>query len=305
MKELLAWYEKHGRHDLPWRNTDDIYHIYLSEIMLQQTQVERVKNDFYFQFLEKFPTLKTLGNAKLDDVFAAWSGLGYYRRAKNLHASAKICGETLPEDLESLKKLPGIGEYTASAICSFGYNHAVPVIDTNIKRVLQRYFALLDPSDKKIKQYAQQILNTKHPREHNLALMDLGSLICTPTTPACNNCPLSVTCNGKDEPELYTKKKKTNYENLELFLGVCIKQGKIALVPSQDNMYKDMLTLPHVDPVEENHLGSFKHAYTKYRITVKLYKIAKISQKACWIELTALKNAPVSSLVKKGLKFLL
>jgi len=133
--------------------------------------------------------------------------------------------------------------------------------------------------------------------------MDLGSLICTPINPNCKACPLSITCNGKDEPELYTKKRKTRYENLELFLGVCIKENKVALIPSQDNMYKGMLTLPHVDPIEDDYLGSFKHAYTKYRITVKLYKATQVTQEAKWVKLDALHSAPISSLVKKSLQF--
>jgi len=120
VKKLLEWYELNGRHTLPWRNTTDIYHIYLSEIMLQQTQVNRVRDEYYPQFLQKFPTLKSLGEADIDEVLAAWSGLGYYSRARNLHKTAQLTQGKLPREYKELIKLPGIGSYTASAICSFG-----------------------------------------------------------------------------------------------------------------------------------------------------------------------------------------
>ena len=132
----MQWYETNGRHDLPWRNTDDVYHIYLSEIMLQQTQVNRVRDEYYPQFLEKFPSLEVLANAEQDEVLTAWSGLGYYSRARNLHKTAIASPNSLPSIEQELIKLPGIGRYTASAICSFGHNQKIPVVDTNIARVV-------------------------------------------------------------------------------------------------------------------------------------------------------------------------
>ena len=301
MKKLLAWYEINGRHELPWRNTNDIYHIYLSEIMLQQTQVNRVRDEYYPQFLQKFPTLKSLGEAILEEVLSAWSGLGYYSRARNLHKTAQLTQGRLPSEYKELLKLPGIGSYTASAICSFGYHQNIPVVDTNIARVIKRYFALLDANQKSIDAHAAKLLNHKEPRAHNLALMDLGSLLCLPKNPDCNSCPLHKQCQGKDEPELYTQTKKTAYESLELFYGICIQDNKVALTKTEGSMYKGMLTLPSVDPLEENFLRSFKHSYTKYRLTVKLYQLQTIEQECIWIDLDKLHNAPVSSLVKKAL----
>ena len=300
-KRLLDWYEKNGRHTLPWRNTSNIYHIYLSEIMLQQTQVNRVRDEYYPQFLAKFPSLKALSEAKEEEVIAAWSGLGYYSRARNLHKTAKLCPDALPKSYEELLKLPGIGSYTASAICAFGYHQNIVVLDTNIKRVIKRYYALLSPNEKALNQAAAKILNEKEPRAHNLALMDLGSMLCTPKNPQCTLCPLASECQGKEEPELYTQTKKTAYEAMDLFFGVYIEDGKIALVKTEGSMYKGMLSLPEVDPLEENYITSFKHAYTKYRLTVKLYRLDEAPNEPQWISLDETESAPLSSLVKKAL----
>ena len=300
-EKLLEWYKEFGRHALPWRLTDNLYHVYLSEIMLQQTQVNRVREEYFPQFLEKFPSLTHLADAHQDDVLSAWSGLGYYSRARNLHATAKLTKNGLPTTTQELIKLPGIGAYTASAICSFGLGQAVPVVDTNISRVIKRYFALMAPKEKSIWEKAEQFVNTKEPRSHNLALMDLGSLICLPKNPKCNACPLFLECQGKSEPELYTQTKKTLYESMELFLGVCIKDNKIGLISSQEKMYKDMLILPHVEPIEEDFLGEFKHSYTKYRLQVKLYKMETIDEAVVWVDLEKTHSAPISSLTKKAL----
>ncbi len=302
-KKLLQWYETYGRHDLPWRNTDEMYHIYLSEIMLQQTQVNRVMDEYYPQFLEKFPTLKVLADAKQDEVLAAWSGLGYYSRARNLHKTAMECINGLPSTEEELIKLPGIGKYTASAICSFGHEQNIPVVDTNIARVIKRFFALLNLSDATIWKYASDFVNHEDSRHHNLALMDLGSLVCLPKKPQCDACPLANECQGKEEAELYTQTKKKEYISLDLFYGVYIKNNQIALQVSNERMYKDMLILPSVEPIEDDFLGSFKHSYTKYRLSVNLYKFEELNEELVWIDLDTLDNAPISSLTKKAQKF--
>lgn len=269
--------------------------------MLQQTQVNRVRDEYYPQFLAKFPTLEILGKAALNDVLAAWSGLGYYSRARNLHKTAQLCQKTLPKTDKELLVLPGIGQYTASAICSFGYKQNVPVVDTNIARVIKRYFALLHVKDATVWEYAQELLNHSQPRSHNLALMDLGATICLPNNPKCIECPITSSCQGKNEPQLYTLKKKKEYKSLELFYGIYLKDDKIALTPATGNMYKNMLELPSIDPIEENFLGSFKHSYTKYRLHVKLYRLQDF-ENAIWVDKDSLHTAPISSLTKKALK---
>ncbi len=299
---LLSWYKKHGRHDLPWRIENNLYHVYISEIMLQQTQVSRVQEYFYPQFLKKYPTIQDLANATQDEVLASWTGLGYYSRARNLHKTAQICQKSgLPKNTKELEKLPGIGKYTASAICSFSLNQKVSVVDTNIARVLKRFFALKDSLDKQVWEKADELLNTRSPKDHNLALMDLGSIICTPNNPNCKECPLEKNCLGKSEPERYTKKKKVQYEQLELFYGVFIKDNKIALNKSTTNLYHGMIELPITDPIDENFIGSFKHSYTKYRITVKLYNLEELADDCEWWELDKINQAPISSLTKKAL----
>ncbi|CAI6148218.1 MAG: Adenine DNA glycosylase [uncultured Sulfurimonas sp.] len=302
-KALLEWYETHGRHELPWRLTDNLYHVYLSEIMLQQTQVNRVRDEYYPQFLKKFPSLKVLANAHQDEVLAAWSGLGYYSRARNLHKTAKLSLGGLPKTPKELMDLPGIGEYTASAVCSFGLGQNVAVVDTNIARVIKRHFALLSPKIKTLWTQAEVFVNAKEPRSHNLALMDLGSLVCLPKNPKCEECPLMSSCLAKSEPEIYTQTKKTVYENMELFLGVCIKDNKIALETSTQKMYKDMLVLPSIEPIEEDFIASFKHSYTKYRLVVKLYKSEEVSKETKWLDIEEMSAAPISSLTKKAQKF--
>ena len=271
--------------------------------MLQQTQVNRVRDEYYPQFLAKFPSLQALANATQDEVLAAWSGLGYYSRARNLQKTALVVANALPNTQEELIKLPGIGKYTASAICSFGHKQIIPVVDTNIARVIKRYFALLNPKDALVWENASNFVNTNDPRHHNLALMDLGSLICLPKKPKCEECPLTDGCKGKAEPELYTQTKKKEYESLELFYGVYIKNNQIALQISKDRMYKDMLILPTTDPIEERFLGSFKHSYTKYRLSVNLYEIDELDDEIVWISLNELENSPISSLTKKASKF--
>lgn len=299
--KLLTWYEQNGRHELPWRKTDNIYHIYVSEIMLQQTQVKRVMEEYYPRFLAKFPTLKALADVTEQEVLANWSGLGYYSRARNLHATAKLCQEILPKTMKELQKLPGIGRYTASAICSFGYNQNVGVVDTNIARVVKRFFALVDAKDDKVYQYAEQFVNIQNPRAHNLAMMDLGSMVCLPNNPKCDECPLNSTCQGKVEPQLYTQKQKKVYEELELYYGMWICDDKIALRQSSGKMYKGMLELPSVEPIEEEFITEFKHSYTKYRLTVKLYNTKKLEDNVEWFSFEEANSAHISSLTKKAL----
>ncbi|MCX6053031.1 MAG: A/G-specific adenine glycosylase [Campylobacterales bacterium] len=302
--KLLDWYEIHGRKDLPWRDASDIYHVYVSEVMLQQTQVKRVLEEYYFQFLEKFPSFLALAQAPLEEVFGMWSGLGYYRRAKNLHESAKLCVDAFPQDLKSLQKLPGVGRYTASAICSFGYHQSVSVVDTNIARVLARFFGEEDAKEAYLWELADKFLNSSNPTSHNLALMDLGAMVCLPKNPACGKCPFIANCKGSSEPDKYYKTQKKNYENKKLHFGICERDGKIAMNRSGEGMYKDMLELPNIDSTwhVENLLGTFPHAVTKYRLEVNIYRVDFVEEDVFWIALDSLDGAGISSMTKKALK---
>ncbi|MFA6138398.1 MAG: A/G-specific adenine glycosylase [Sulfurimonas sp.] len=302
--KLLSWYEIHGRKDLPWRHTENIYHVYVSEVMLQQTQVKRVLEEYYFQFLQRFPSFATLSNASLEEVFGMWSGLGYYRRAKNLHESANLCAKGLPQDLKSLQKLPGIGRYTASAICSFGYHQSVSVVDTNIARVLARYFGVDDAKEAYLWELADEFLNSSNPTSHNLALMDLGAMVCLPKNPMCEGCPFVGSCKGASEPHKYYKVLSKKYENRKLHFGICEQNGKIAMKRSHDGMYKDMLELPNIETsfYEKNLLGTFAHAVTKYRLEVHVYSLDFIEEDVIWVAHETLHKAGISSMTKKALK---
>jgi len=202
--KLLNWYAQNAR-DLPWRDHPDPYAIWVSEIMLQQTRVETVIP--YFQrWMEQFPSISALAAASQQDVLNLWEGLGYYSRARNLHRAALIIHEhfdsRLPEDIETLSKLPGIGRYTAAAITSIAFGQDEAALDGNIRRVLSRVFNVLDPArstpgEKKLWALAQENLPLGRAGDYNQAIMDLGATICTPKNPDCPACPVAQICQAK------------------------------------------------------------------------------------------------------------
>lgn len=198
---LLYWFRRHGR-DLPWRRTRNPYKILVSEIMLQQTQVERVK-EFYHRFLERFPTVRKLATATEDDVIEAWKGLGYYNRARNLYKTAKTVVEKyngeFPDSVEELSDLPGIGRYTAGAIMSFAFLKHAPILDTNVKRVLGRVFVKRVHSspakqERRLWKLAEIIISPTTVWEINQAMMDFGATICSAKNPKCPICPMCSFC---------------------------------------------------------------------------------------------------------------
>ena len=202
-RKLLAWYDKEKR-DLPWRNTKDPYRIWVSEIMLQQTQVKTVI-PYYERWIRTFPTIENLSNAPEQKVLKLWEGLGYYSRAKNLKkASQIICKEMnkeLPKTVKALQKLPGIGRYTAGAISSIAFGLKAPVLDGNIKRVLSRLFCINEngttsASEKILWQKSEDLVPDRRPGDFNQALMELGATICTPNSPLCQQCPLQNKCEA-------------------------------------------------------------------------------------------------------------
>lgn len=274
--------------------------------MLQQTQVKRVLEKYYFPFIERFATLEALANASLEEVFALWSGLGYYRRAKNLHESAKLCKGVLPQDVAQLLQLPGVGRYTAHAVCSFGYGHAVGVVDTNIARVLRRYFGLREAKEAQLWETAELFLNRASPTHHNLSLMDLGSLVCLPKAPLCELCPLQKGCHATKEIKHYTQSAKKTYIEKNLFFGMCVDGTRVAICYADGGMYKDMLTLPSLQESacrEEALVGSFKHSVTKYRLHIYLYHVTMHELgEVVWVDASDFASLGVSSMTKKALQ---
>ncbi len=218
---LLAWFEQHGRKDLPWQINASPYHIWLSEVMLQQTQVATVI-PYYQRFIEQFPTLDTLAAASLDDVLSLWSGLGYYARGRNLHKAAIEMVQQhdvkVPNDFNALLGLPGIGRSTAGAIMALAYHQRFPILDGNVKRVLARYDAIDSwPGEKQTEQAmwqrAEALLPTQRIADYIQAQMDLGATLCTRSRPDCQRCPLQTDCQAFSlgQPETYPirKPKKT------------------------------------------------------------------------------------------------
>jgi A/G-specific adenine glycosylase len=201
--DLLSWYERHRR-DLPWRGEPDPYRVWISEVMLQQTQVTTVV-PYYERFLGRFPSLADLAAAPLDDVLKAWEGLGYYARARNLHAAARQVmvehGGRLPEGYAPLRQLPGFGDYTAGAVASIAFGERVPAVDGNVKRVLARLFAVREDvgrgaTARRLQNLAAELAPPERPGDFNQALMELGATLCTPASPRCLLCPLRELCEG-------------------------------------------------------------------------------------------------------------
>ncbi len=195
-RRIHTWYARYGRKELPWRTTDDPYAIWISEVMLQQTQVKTVLERYYRPFLERFPTLEALSQAPLQEVLKQWEGLGYYTRAKNLHRCAKITAPKLPETYEALLALPGIGPNTATAICVFAYRHPVAVMEANVKRILCRLHRIKHPTDAQLRRLAATLLDRQNPFDYNQAMMDIGATLCTPKAPDCPRCPFQPLCGA-------------------------------------------------------------------------------------------------------------
>ena len=204
---LLDWFDHHGRHDLPWQISDDPYKVWVSEIMLQQTQVKTVLN-YYDRFIQRFPTVESLGQASWDDVAPYWAGLGYYARARNLHRAAGIVTHQaqgqFPQDLEQWMALPGIGRSTGGALMSLGLRQYGVIMDGNVKRVLARFFAIEDDLSKPVHErqmweLATSLCPTERNHDYTQAIMDLGATICTPKKPLCLYCPMQQHCQAHQQ----------------------------------------------------------------------------------------------------------
>lgn len=237
LRALCNWYQAHHR-KLPWRDISDPYAIWVSEIMLQQTQVATVV-PYYTQFLAKFPTLAALAKAPESAVLKAWEGLGYYSRARNLQKAARHVVETLngqmPTTQEALQKLPGVGRYTAGAIASFAYGARAAILDGNVKRVLSRWWAIQDPIDTaatthRLWQLAEAVVAaTDDPATCNQALMELGALICVPESPRCLVCPVVDFCAAAKQGiqnQLPVRSPRPAVPKVEAVVGIIYGQGK-------------------------------------------------------------------------------
>jgi len=281
-KKIRNWYTKHGRTDLPWRNTDDAYPIWLSEVMLQQTQVKTVLERYYFPFLEKFPTLEALGMAPLDKVLKMWEGLGYYNRAKNLHKTAQILSEqghargvapALPSEIDKLIALPGIGKNTAHAVAAFAFRQPVPVMEANVRRILCRIHGMEDANEKALWQIAYDMVDKENPFDYNQAMMDIGATLCTPKAPRCEICPFESICQGKNDPQRYPTKKRRTVPTREQHIMLNVYNNKLSLIQREGKFLHGLwgFLATEVPLCAAEYIGEVTHTYTHFKLKCKVY----------------------------------
>ena len=258
---VVAWQKKHGRHDLPWQNTQDPYAVWLSEIMLQQTQVVTVR-EYFARFMARFPTVADLAAAHQDEVLGLWSGLGYYSRARNMHRAAQevvaLHSGAFPRSSVALQTLPGIGRSTAAAVASLCFGEPIAILDGNVKRVLTRYLGFKgDLASSKVEKELWAIAQTMLPQRdvknamprYTQGVMDLGATVCTPKKPQCAQCPVADACAAKTEghPETYpvkTRKLKRTLEQLWL-LHAITRDGDVWLMQRpQTGVWAGLYCLP-------------------------------------------------------------
>lgn len=320
-RRVESWFRE-NRRALPWREAYDPYHVWLSEVMLQQTRMEVVLG-YYSRFLSRFPTLHDLAGASEQDVLAAWSGLGYYRRARMLRDGAitvveRFRGE-VPESVEELLSIPGIGRYTAGAIASIAHQRKAPIVDGNVARILARVFLIREPPLAAAWRHAEELVKAcEDPRDFNQGLMELGALVCKPTNPRCDACPLQKDCaafaaNAVEEVPVREAKKETRALRIPLYL-IRDGKGRILMRRESGKLMNAMFHLPHgnselleTPPLEASTrelLGTFRHTVTTRRIEFSLYDavIARVPRDYTWIDPAALHDVPHPSYVRKALK---
>jgi len=323
-----SWFRRNQR-DLPWRDGYDPYRVWVSEVMLQQTRMEVVLG-YYERFLKRFPTIRRLARASADDVTAAWSGLGYYRRARMLREGAidvvDRFGGTIPDDVDELMSIAGIGRYTAGAIASIAHNRRAPIVDGNVARILSRVFSIDAPlTSPALMREAwaraeELVASSRSPRDLNQGLMELGALVCTPRNPNCNGCPLrrncAAFCTGRvDEFPRPKEKQSTREMHIHLYL-VKDRDGRVLMRRESGKLMRDMFHLPHGDTtlltgaplriIAAESIGTFRHTVTNRRITFELFVVARRPRargpEYSWIDLASLGDIPHPSYVRKALR---
>ena len=303
-EKLLSWYDQ-NRRELPWRRDKDPYRIWLSEIMLQQTRVAAVI-DHYQRFLKRFPSIEKLAAAKESSVLTAWSGLGYYRRARMLHAGARQivrdCKGKIPGNVDALREVSGIGRYTAAAIASIAFGEPVAVVDGNVERVIQRFDG--KPLDKeRIWARAQSLLHSQRPGDFNQAIMELGATICVPRQPACMLCPVVNLCATRGE--LPAKKRGTPQRKREIHYSLHRQSDSVLLVcrPLEASLMPGMWELPETVSDDGELIFTLRHAITITDYTVRVRQ-AKTNghNEGSWIRFSRLPHIPLTGLARKILR---
>ena len=304
-RTLLAWYRE-NRRSLPWRETLDPYRIWISEIMLQQTRVAVVL-DRYKPFLERFPSVHALAAARESSVLAEWSGLGYYRRARNLHAAARIISRKragkFPNTAQDMRALPGIGRYTAAAIASIAFDEPTAVVDGNVERVLRRLCGR-PLKGEAVWKAAQELLDSANGGDFNQAMMELGATVCLPARPLCPDCPLRRFCRTRGPGR--SSGHKPRQTKRELTCALAVRKDSVFLVrrPVDHSLMPGMWELPEIPDKERRGepLFSLRHSITVNNFTVRVASMAMPNLPGAWISFSRLQRVPLTGLAKKILK---
>lgn len=302
---LLGWYRR-NRRSLPWRETRDPYRIWISEVMLQQTQVSTVI-PYFHHFIKKFPTVKALAGADLQAVLKSWEGLGYYARARHLHQAAQVLANgrrgKIPDSYTEFRKLPGVGEYIAAAVLSIAFGQPRAAIDGNVKRVLARLFSIdapvNDPASGKIfRDAGEALLDREHPGDFNQAMMELGALICRPQNPLCRQCPVRRFCSAfaqSRQEEFPCRKPRKTTPQYHIAVGVVQKDGRVLITrraekgllgglwefpggkvhqgaeTAEQACRREIKEEVNLEVQVGPHLARVKHAYTHFKIVMDVF----------------------------------
>jgi A/G-specific adenine glycosylase len=299
LEPLIRWFEEHQR-PLPWRVSYDPYQVWVSEVMLQQTQVETAL-PYYERFIKEFPSIRSLAKAPDERVLTLWAGLGYYRRAKNLVAAAREVaakhGAKIPSDYDALMDLPGIGQYMAGAILSIAFNKPYPVVDGNVRRVLSRIYGWTDENPKALWDAAARLVREAEPRLVNQALMELGATVCSFRSPRCLICPVQESCvalkTGMTE-KIPAVKKRPATVHVHLFAVVHRKSERYLMKPV-DGMWEFPM-FPELPSGTFTKVGRCRHTITHHRLDVSVCEGKIQKGDFVWKEIEAV---PISSLTRK------
>jgi A/G-specific adenine glycosylase len=301
---LLSWYDANAR-ELPWRRTRDPYRIWISEVMLQQTRVAVVA-DRYSRFLEKFPSVVDLARARESAVLAEWSGLGYYRRARNLRAAAKVLrrnfGGSFPRSENALRELPGIGRYTAAAVASIAFEEPIAVVDGNVERVLGRFHGQ-DLAGERSWSAAQDLLAVKRPGDFNQAIMELGATVCIPVNPRCLECPIKKFCRTRGRGRIRSRKPRQQRREITYSLARRVDSVLLVQRDTADRLMPGMWELPQsTQESAKAPLFSLRHS-----ITITHFRVSVVSSRfrgrgARWVKVSSLNIIPLTGLARKILR---
>ena len=331
---IVRWQERHGRHDLPWQATRDAYRIWLSEVMLQQTQVATVI-PYFERFVKRFPTVGALASAHADEVLALWSGLGYYARARNLHRAAREVverhGGVFPSGFEALVQLPGVGRSTAAAIAAFAGGERRAILDGNVRRVIARHAGIAgDPASSQVLERLWAEAEARLPRDgierYTQGMMDVGAGICLPRNPQCARCPVKADCVARVDNrtgELPGRKRRAPARRRKIAMLVVVSRGEVLLEKRPaTGIWGGLWSLPEADAAERPErvlarewgieaakvepLAPFEHAFSHFTLEVtpwrvQVRKATRLAEgkPAVWLPLTELAGAALPSPVRK------